>query len=405
MTDLSSLVVAAILAFAAPLICERLKIPIVVGEILFGLGIGFIAFLILEFNGTVILESTPSLEFLALIGFIFLMFLAGLEIDFEILQKQGIKSLIYAIVIFVITLGISYGIVSALNMFEDAFFMSLVLSTTSVGVVLPTLRETGLSRTNTGQTIILSAIVADFATMIMLTYYAIGTSIEVPGIGSVLTPLLFILFIVSLFFTIYLIGRLAIWHFPKTLGKFFAKDDPTEIGVRASIAILFIFVAISGTLAEEVGESIAILGAFMAGAVMSFTFSKQAILEKKLFGLGYGFLIPFFFIYLGISFEFESVLGSIEIIEFLLIFLAIAFVVKIIPSLTYLTSFNTRNTLAIGFLLSARLSLIIAAAQIGLDLGLIDETMRSSLILVGVITSIVCPMVFRRVFRAKEVVE
>ena len=85
------------------------------------------------------------------------------------LQEQGIKSLLYAVAIFIFTLAISYFIVSGMNISNDPFFMSLVLSTTSVGVVLPTLRETGLSKTNTGQTIILSAIVADFATMILLT--------------------------------------------------------------------------------------------------------------------------------------------------------------------------------------------------------------------------------------------
>ncbi len=397
-SDLSSLVVAAILAFAAPLICERLKIPIVVGEIIFGLAVGLIAFAALEFYDISILESSASLEFLALIGFIFLMFLAGLEIDFEILQEQGIKSLIYAIMIFGFTLAISYFIVSALSISEDPFFMSLVLSTTSVGVVLPTLRETGLSKTKAGQTIILSAIVADFATMILLTYYAIGMTIDVTGPGAMM-PLIFIFFIVSLFFTIHLAGRLAIWHFPNTLVKFFSQDDATEMGVRASIAILFIFVAMSQTIGGEASTSIAILGAFMAGAVISFTFTKQAILEKKLFGLGFGFLIPFFFIHLGISFDFQSILEGTDLLGLMLVFLAIAFAVKLIPSLFLLPTFKARNTLAIGFLLASRLSLIIAAAEIGRELDIIDESMRSALILVGITTSIVCPMIFRRIYK------
>lgn len=386
------------MAFVAPLIAERLRIPIVVGEILFGLVVGLVSFIALEYYGSNLISTSESLEFLALIGFIFLMFLAGLEIDFDILQEQGIRSLLFAILVFISTLALTFGIVYALDFSEDSFFMALVLSTTSVGVVLPTLRETGLNKTDAGQTIILSAIVADFATMMLLTYYAIQEDLALPGAGTAIAPLLFIGFIVSLFFTIYLIGRLAIWHFPRTLSRFFRTDDPTEMGVRASIAILFIFVAISGAVGGEASTSIAILGAFMAGAVIAFTFTRQAMLEKKLFALGYGFLVPFFFIHLGISFDFSALLGGFEVVILLTTFIAIAFIVKVIPSLFFLPMFKPRNTLALGVLLSARLSLIIAAAEIGTELGIIDQAQRSALILVGVVTSMLAPVLFRKIY-------
>ncbi|MCK4265726.1 MAG: cation:proton antiporter, partial [Thermoplasmata archaeon] len=158
------LVIVALLAFIAPLVCERIGIPIVVGEIIFGLAVGLGVFLYNWLTGGAPVEFVESLSFLSLIGLIFLMFLAGLEIDLNIIIAQGIRTVLKAVLIFEMTLMLSLVVVNYLALADDVFFMALVLSTTSVGVVVPTLRERGKSKTSEGQSIILSAIIADFAT-------------------------------------------------------------------------------------------------------------------------------------------------------------------------------------------------------------------------------------------------
>lgn len=397
------LVIVALLAFIAPLVCERIGIPIVVGEIIFGLivGIGVTLYSWLVGSGPV--EFGESLKFLSLIGLIFLMFLAGLEIDLNVIFSQGPKTLLKAAILFESTLILSYLAISLLaGVFAelagvDVFFLALVLSTTSVGVVVPTLRERRSSKTDEGQTIILAAIFADFATMTLLMLYTIGFSFESDAANVTLLPILFLAFLLALFLAIYLVGRAAIWRFPNMLARFFRMDDPTEIGVRSSIAILFIFVAISGMLGEEGSESIAILGAFLAGVVLTLIFQKRELLEKQLSGLGFGFFIPFFFIHLGLTFDFKSILEAQSLL-FIPVLLIVAYLVKILPSMIYIPQHGRRKALGIGILLSARLSLIIAAAQVGEEMGLIDLSLKSVIILVGVITSIVSPILFRRTF-------
>ncbi len=398
MSPLLILVIVALLAFIAPLVCERLGIPIVVGEIIFGLIVGVAVFIYNGFTDAAPVEFGEALSFLSLIGLIFLMFLAGLEIDLNIIFSQGIKTLLKAAVIFEITLIFSFIIVTFLGISEHTFFLALVLSTTSVGVVVPTLRERRTSKTSEGQSILLAAIFADFATMTLLMLYTIGFSFETESANVMMLPVLFLVFLLALFIAIFLVGRAAIWHAPNVLARFFRMDDPTEIGVRSSIAVLFIFVAISGMLADEASKSIAILGAFLAGVVLTLIFQQRELLEKQLSGLGFGFFIPFFFIHLGLTFDFESLLETQSLLWVIPVLLIVAYVVKIVPSLLYLPQYGTRKSFGIGILLSARLSLIIAAAEVGLEMGLIDEALRSAIILVGVITSVISPILFRRIF-------
>jgi Kef-type K+ transport system membrane component KefB len=408
MDALLILVIVALLAFIAPLVCERFGIPIVVGEIIFGLAVGLGVFFYNWLTNDEPVEFGEALEFLSLIGLIFLMFLAGLEIDLNIIFSQGIRTILKAVVIFELTLALSYLLIGVMSdamsalASIDTFFLALVMSTTSVGVVVPTLRERRLSKTNAGQSIILSAIMADFATMTLLMLYTIRQSFPSQQEGLTGLPFLFLIFLLTLFAAIYLIGRMAIWHFPDTLSRFFRMDDPTEMGVRGSIAILFIFVAISGMLAQEVSNSIAILGAFLAGVVITLIFPHRKLLEKQLSGLGFGFFIPFFFIHLGLTFDFDSLLQSYNLLVFIPLLLGAAYLVKIFPSLIFLSNYGARSSLSIGMLLSARLSLIIAAAEVGYEMGLLDSGLRSAIILVGVITSVVSPVIFRRTSAEEE---
>lgn len=390
------LVIVALLAFIAPLVCERIGIPIVVGEIIFGLAVGLGVFLYNWLTGGAPIEFVESLSFLSLIGLIFLMFLAGLEIDLNIIIAQGVRTVLKAVLIFEMTLMLSLVVVNYLALADDVFFMALVLSTTSVGVVVPTLRERGKSKTSEGQSIILSAIIADFATMTLLMVYTIKHSFPMQEAGITSLPVLFLVFLFALFVAIYLVGRMAIWHFPDTLSRFFRMDDPTEMGVRGSIAILFIFVAISSMMAEEASKSIAILGAFLAGVVITLIFPHRKLLEKQLSGLGFGFFIPFFFIYLGLDFDFNSMLESQHLFIFIPLLLVVAYFVKVLPSLIFLPEYKMNKTLRMGILLSARLSLIIAAAEVGYEMGIIDQSLRCTIILVGVITSVISPILFRR---------
>ncbi|MHC1587752.1 MAG: cation:proton antiporter domain-containing protein, partial [Candidatus Syntropharchaeia archaeon] len=140
------------------------------------------------------------------------------------------------------------------------------------------------------------------------------------------------------------------------------------------------------------------LGAFLAGVMLSLLFRGGTILEQKLYGIGYGFLIPIFFINVGIKFDLTSLItGGIYLVPTLLL---MALIVKIIPALIFLIEYPLKDSISAGILLSSRLSLIIAVATVGMELGLMDRMMGSAIILLALITSTVCPTIFRKMQKA-----
>ena len=367
------LLVIAVFAFIIPILSGRIGIPAVVGEIVCGILLGLLGFSI-EGEGMVVID------FLASFGLIFLMFLVGLEIDFSKVEVHGAKLFIIGTFVFIVTLGISIFLTHQLGY---GFYLALILSTTSVGLIVPTLRELGLLKSEFGQTILISAFIADFTTMLLLTVYTIQFKKGITG------ELFLIALVFILFFAVYYVGKLAIWHYPERLSAWFKSDQPSEMGVRAAFALLLVFVAIS-----EVANVEAILGAFLAGVMFSILFRGGTVLEQKLFGIGYGFLIPIFFISVGMQFDLGALAGGgIYLVPILLV---IAFVVKIVPSLLFLVRYSVKDSISAGVLLSSRLSLIIAMAAVGLELGLIDTTMESAIILLAIITCIICPTIFRK---------
>jgi Kef-type K+ transport system membrane component KefB len=149
-----------------------------------------------------------------------------------------------------------------------------------------------------------------------------------------------------------------------------------------------------------VGLSIAldiepILGAFLAGSVFAVVFRSRGVLEQQLNGFSYGFLIPIFFINVGLRFE-VALLGELDVLAQALAVIGVAFAVKVIPSLVFaLRGFGLREVLAAGLLLSARLSLIIAVATVGVELGFLTNQERAIAIMLAAVSSTVAPTLFR----------
>ena len=369
-----------VFAFLIPIISNRIGVPAVVGEIICGIIIGKSVLGI--FTG-----EEEGIAFLASFGFIFLMFLVGLQIDFSQVEVHGAKSFILGTFVYLITLGISIFLVYKLG-YEFYLYLALVLSTSAVGVIVPTIREQGMLKSELGQTIIISAFIADFTAVLLVTVYTLHFE------KGITWEIFLIALVFVLFFVVYYVGKLAIWHYPERLSKWFKSDHPSEIGVRASFALLLVFVV----LAEVVGVE-AILGAFLAGVILSLLFRGGTVLEQKLYGIGYGFLIPIFFISVGMQFDLGALArGGIYLVPMLLL---VAFVVKMAPSLLFLVRHSLKDSISAGVLLSSRLSLIIAVAAVGMELALIDAAMGSAIILLAIITSISCPTIFKRMQQKK----
>ena len=197
MEQATSLILIAAAAFCLPLLTTRLRTPAVVLELLFGIFIG-------PMTGWI--EGSELLDLLARLGLFLLMFLAGFEIDFRALERQGRDRLLMLVGVFALTLVAAHWFTVQLGY---SAFMTLVLATTSVGLVVPTLRNTRRSATRLGQFVLISAIMADFLTLVLVAILAL---VERHGVSLQLLqmPALFIAVIMVLRSL-----RLAVWWFPE----------------------------------------------------------------------------------------------------------------------------------------------------------------------------------------------
>ncbi|WP_066071217.1 monovalent cation:proton antiporter family protein [Neobacillus soli] len=385
-----SLLIVVTMAFLTPIILHRFKlnfIPVVVAEIIMGLIIGK--------SGFDVVHQDMWLSTLSTLGFIFLMFLSGLEIDFtaftgskrrEILPngKKEPNTFVIATVIFagifIFSLGLSYLFVIA-GFIDNAFLMTLIISTISLGVVVPTLKEAHLMKTVIGQIILLIAVIADLATMILL---AVFVSLNEPEHGN--TWLLLILFAAGI--VLYFVGkRFKNRTFIETL-----STGTVQIGTRAVFTLIIVLVGLSETLGAE-----NILGAFLAGVLVSLLSPNQELVHK-LDSFGYGFLIPIFFVMVGVNLDVWSLFSEKKLLLLIPLLLIGLLLSKLIPVYFLKIWYDKKTVLASGFLLTSTLSLVIAAATIGERIGVITEHMKGTLILVAVITSIFTPIVFKKLF-------
>lgn len=393
-TSVSSLVVVIIVAFFTPILLHRFKltIPVVVAEIIMGLIIG-------KSGLQLVVEHDAWLDTLSMLGFIFLMFLSGLEIDFSSFESKkkarelpnGLKepntfkaATIIFLGVFCISFILSYAFVLA-GFIQNAFLMTLIISTISLGVVVPTLKEEKLMQTNIGQIILLVAVIADLVTMILL---AVFSSIYGDGTGNMW--LLLLLFAAGIL--LYLFGRVF-----KTKSIFQSMSKGTvQIGTRAIFTLIIVLVALSESLGAE-----NILGAFLAGVLVSLL-SPNKELVQQLDSFGYGFLIPIFFVMVGVDLNIWALFKDPTIMIMIpLLFIALL-ISKLIPILYLKKWYDMKKVIGSGFLLTSTLSLVIAAATIGERLGVIDHKMSGALILVAVLTSILTPVWFKALFKKEQ---
>jgi Kef-type K+ transport system membrane component KefB len=384
------------IAWLTPVLLSFLKlrkVPSVIIEMILGFLLGHYLF---DFNS----DSLHYLRFLALSGFVFLMFLSGLEIDIDqiiaSLPRRKItvsrylnNPLLVGISHFTVALILSY--LAALSLSKLAhigniWYFSLIMVTTSVGIILPVLKNRGEITSRFGQMLIISAAVADIFSILLFTFTA---SILKNGFHY---DLLLILALFVVFYLAYYVGQ-------KMKGipglkkiSYQLSHAASQINVRSIILIILIFVVI----AQYIGEEVILLGSFLSGLLISaFMHKERSVVMIKLDGMAYGFFIPIFFIMVGYEFdpsafsEFEHSLGY-----FLAALLIILFLIKIVPSLIWSRLFGFRQAVAGGILMSSRLSLIIAASAIGLQLGVISPGINASFVMMAVITCLLSPTLF-----------
>ena len=386
--EFSSLLVVLALAFFVPLLINKFKaLPVVVGELIAGLIFAQLGFLDPAESNTLTLFSN--------IGLAFLMFLAGLEIDIPSLfnngknksQNERLALPVLILIIYGVTLLLGLGgsyLLTQWGMSANIILLTLIFGATSLGVVLPVLKNRGILHTKTGQAIFLGSTVDDLFTVVLLTIYILFTE---HGLNI---QILSFLLILILFLVIARIG-VRFFKLPRVVRLFDELSQATvQIKVRGAIVILLIFVV----LAESLGVEL-ILGAFLAGMLVSLFKSPQDdSLVHKLEAFGFGLFVPIFFIVTGANLNIQALIANPQNLIFLPALLIISILVKLIPALLLKSRIGWRSSFAAGILLNTHLSIEVAIAVIGEQLGLLSPATSAAIIVFAVITVILMPLIY-----------
>ena len=379
MPSFSNLLIVMAVAFAAPLLLglfPRVLLPSVVLEIVAGIVVGP------SVLGWV--EVDDAVEVIALLGLAFVLFLAGLEIEFGKLRGRVLKLTALGFAIsFAVALTVSLGL-SAIDVVDTPLLIAIILCSTSLGVLVPVLKDSGQLATTFGQLIIAAASIADFGAIILLSVFFSGEG----GTGATLL-LLGALF--ALAAAIFLVVRGA-EHSRRLREDLLRLQDTTaQIRIRAALVLLVGFAALAESLGLEV-----ILGAFIAGSIISLVDRDERMshpdFRPRLEAVGFGFFIPAFFVTSGVRFDLDALTASASNLLMVPVFLAALLATRGVPAIVYRGALDGRHTWIAGLMQSTSLPFIVAATAIGRELHLIDAAASAAMIGAGLLSVLLFPL-------------
>jgi Kef-type K+ transport system membrane component KefB len=376
--EFTNLLIVVAVAFACPFVLglfPAVRLPSVVLEIVAGILIGPAVL------GVVAVDE--PIEVISLVGLAFLLFLAGLEIEFSKLRGRVLGLTAGGFVVsFAIALVVSL-LLKAGGLIETPLLVAIILSATSLGVIIPVLKDAGEVSSTFGQLAIAAGTIADFGAVILLSIFFSGEG----GVGSTLLLLggLFVLAAV-----IFFVVRGAERSMTITADLLRLQDTTAQIRVRGAVVLLIAFAAIAQSLGLET-----ILGAFIAGSILSLVDQDEVMthpeFRRKLEAIGFGVFIPVFFVTSGLRYDLDALLASASNVVMVPIFLAALVAVRGLPAILYRGVLDRRRLVVAALLQSTSLPFIVAASAIGLDLGLLDGAESAALIAAGLLSVLLFP--------------
>ena len=383
-----SMLIIMLAALIIPIAMARFKVssvPTAVAEIVAGILLGKSAFNIVQ--------ETSSLTLLSSLGVLILMFLSGMEINFDLFKKapgqkkrdakSPVSIAVLSFTAVIITAFILGVILYFMGLFSDILLATILFSTIALGVVIATLKEKEILGRPMGQTILLTAVLGEVIPMLALTFYA-----SIYGHNAGRLWLIVLLFLAA----IILLRR---FRQPYVWFNNVSKAT-TQLDIRLAFFLIFTLV----TVAESVGAE-NILGAFLAGMVMKLLEPSEAT-QEKLTSIGYGFFIPIFFIMTGVRLDLKSLFANKTALALIPILVACFIIAKLPTTLIYRRRFNARNSFAGGFLTVTTITLVLPSLQVAKNLHAITSTQSDAFILAAVIVCVLAPIVFNSTYKLNK---
>lgn len=378
--EFTNLFVVAAVAFAVPLLLglvPSVRLPGVVLEIAAGIVLGS------SVLGWV--EADLAVEVVALIGLAFLLLLAGLEVDLD--ELRG-RLLVRPAVGMIVSMALAAAIgltLGAFGLVGSPVLVAIILMTTALGIVAAVLKDAGATGTRAGQLIIAAATLADVTAIVLLSLLFSETE---GGPGA--TVALLIGLVVLAVVLAVLVPRTGMSM--RVSAEFTRLADTTaQLRVRGAVLLLLGFTALAAAVGIE-----AILGSFLAGLLLG-RLDRDGLRDHpqfraKLDGIGYGFVIPVFFVASGLAFDLGSLLEDPGALLLVPVFLAAMLVARGVPALLYLGLIPTAEIRAAALLQATSLPVVVTGTAIGLELDLLTPAVAAAMVSAGLLSVLVFPL-------------
>jgi Kef-type K+ transport system membrane component KefB len=374
--------VAALAAVLVAVVPRALAPPVVVVELLLGIAIGP------DVLGWA--ETDDFTDFFQTLGLGMLFFFAGYEVEFDRIRGQPLK---LALVGWAFSVGLAYGIGGALaasGLVISFLYSGSALATTAIGTLIPIVRDAGELRTRFGTYLLAAGALGEFGPILLVTLVLSTTQ----PIHEALILVAFIGVAVAL-----ALGSVrAAWRGWPALERTF--EASSQLAVRLAVVLVFALVL----LAEELGLDV-LLGGFVGGMITRAVVRGRevSVLDSKLTAVGFGFLVPFFFVTSGMEFDLDALTSSFKAIVELPLFLALFLVVRGLPALVfYRGALVARERTALAFFSATALPLVVAITTIAVDEGHMRSATAAALVGAAMLSTLIYPLVGLAVKKREE---
>jgi Kef-type K+ transport system membrane component KefB len=369
------LLLSIILVFS-PYLARFLRLQTAPIEIIIGSILGYFGLIGAESEGA------KYFDLMAEIGFLYLMFLAGLEINLKSLKKIPKEYLIRAIFFLLVLIALTPLIGGYI--FHFNYIITVALPLISVGMLATISKEYGKNTGWVSMSLLIGAI-GEVLSIIALTILEVSIAV---GFGEELIYKSFVLFLflVSVLLFYYFL-KLIFWWYPELKNTMMPSIDSSDQDFRLSIGMFFIMIVIMKILHLELA-----FGAFIAGLFISTFFHHKKQLENKISSFGFGFLIPIFFIHVGSSFDYKYFIPSIGMAIKIMVAML---VIRLLASLTLAKKLSEEEMMLVALSISMPLTLLVATATVGYRAGIMEEVEYNALILASILEVIISMIVIK----------
>lgn len=387
------------------LFMRKLGLPEVVGSVFAGLILGnaIWGLFLPETNFIFPIKESDNLALFSKIGVLLILFKAGLETDVNQIKSLGMKALLVAMggVLLPLGLGFLLGLVMLPNEnWHTWLFIGTIMTATSVGITVETLKSLGKYNTKIGSIITSAAIIDDVLGMIVLTVVMSieGGAEDQNAVLKLINPHAYPIITILWMFVFFIVAI----AFGYLIVKFFNHINKVKPNVHRvpiySLVICFLYAYV----AEEVFGVADITGAYIGGAILSLCHNTAIYADKKLDVGSYTFFTPVFFAYIGIQISFQSFTANVIIISVLFVIIAILGKIVGCGGVALLTGENLKDSTRVGVGMIARGEVALAVTTTGISAGLIANEYISMTVLLVLVSSILAPILLKALYKGEE---